>query len=382
MKESVSSLILKIITWFKERTFPLKIEEESPTQDKDIGVEHLSSLLKRLSTNPILKPIIEHSWESKAVFNPAVLFEDGKVHFVYRAVGSSDISVFGYANSQDGVNISERSTSPVYLSNEQLIRTSYRYVSGPGFGGCEDPRITKINDRLYMTYTAFNGSEPPRVALTSIAVEDFLENNWNWRYPVIISPPNEIHKNWVIFPEKINGKYAILHSISPNILIKYVDSLEFDQGDYIKSRHDCSHRTGCWDNLMRGVGPPPVKTKDGWLVFYHAMDKNDPNRYKVGAMLLDLDDPTQVLYRSPKPVLEPDAKYENEGLKAGVVYVCGVVVLGEKLIIYYGGADTVTCGVTTNLENFLANLKNSQPTSLKLTINDQIKKRSGHVKAS
>ena len=84
-----------------------------------------------------------------------------------------------------------------------------------------------------MTYAAFNGRECPRVALTSIKVDDFLNKEWNWERPVLISPPREIHKNWVIFPEKINGRYVILHSISPEISIAYVDSLKFNNNTYI-----------------------------------------------------------------------------------------------------------------------------------------------------
>ena len=322
--------------------------------------------LKKLKNNPILKPIINHFWESKLVFNPAAVYENGKVHLVYRAMGENDVSVLGYASSKDGIHIDERLKEPIYVptqpfeSNPQAPQTSFAgYMSGGGCGGCEDPRLTKIDNRFYMTYVAFNGREAPRVALTSIKVNDFLSKKWHWEDPVLISPPGETHKNWAIFPEKINNKYAILHSISPEVSIAYVDSLNFDGSTYINSYYSGDLRRNCWDSWVRGVGPPPIKTKDGWLILYHAMDKQDPNRYKVGAMILDYRNPAKVLYRSGQPILEPNEIYENEGFKGGVVYACGAVAVNNRLFVYYGAADTVVCAAQANLSEFLDQLKYS-----------------------
>ena len=116
-------------------------------------------------------------------------------------------------------------------------------------------------------------------------------------------------------------------------------------------------RAYAWDNLMRGAGPPPIKTPYGWLLLYHAMDRRDPNRYKIGAMILDEKDPTKILYRSRQPILEPDMPYENEGYKAGVVYSCGAVVKDNELFIYYGGADKVSCVASVPFDKFLNDLK-------------------------
>ena len=333
-------------------------------------------ILKKFKQNPILRLITEHFWESKFVFNPAALCEAGKVHLVYRAIGENDVSVLGYVSSKDGVHINERLKVPIYVpklpfeSNPQTPLVSFTYTSGGGCGGCEDPRLTKIKDRIYMTYVAFNGRGFPRVALTSIKVDDFLSKNWNWERPVLISPPGEIHKNWVIFPEKINGKYAILHSISPAISIAYVDNLKFDGSTYINSYYSGVLRRNCWDSWVRGVGPPPIKTKDGWLILYHAMDKQDPNRYKVGAMILDYENPTEVLYRSSQPILEPDERYENEGFKPGVVYSCGAATMSNRLFVYYGAADTVACAASANLNEFLDQLKYSGSARLEPVVND------------
>ncbi len=321
--------------------------------------------LERFQENPIISPKGNSSWESKATFNPAALFSDGKIHLLYRAIGDDDVSVLGYAVSSNGFDVDEKLPYPAYSQNatlediEKTFSTPLCYGSGGGWsGGCEDPRLALIDNDVFLTYTAFDGWGSIRMALSSISLKDFCKRNWKWKRPVFISPPGEVHKNWVLFPEKINGKYAVLHSISPYVLIDYVDNLkEFDGTKFIRSYyHGRSGRKEEWDNWVRGAGPTPIKTKYGWLVLYHAMDDGDPNRYKLGAMLLDLNDTTKILFRSKSPFLEPDETYENDGLKAGVVYCCGAVVSGEQLFIYYGGADTVTCAASINLEKFLREL--------------------------
>ncbi len=324
--------------------------------------------LERHEKNPIIGPIEEHAWESRETFNPAAIYLDGKVHLLYRALGDKGISVLGYASSEDGINITERLEKPVYApvqpfeyGGTKKVNYCYPYSSGGSWSGCEDPRLSVIGRRIYMTYVAFNGSCPPGVALTSISVKDFLAKNWNWKIPKLISKPGEIQKNWVVFPEKINGKFAILHSISPNVSIDYFNSLD-NKKIIIESYHNNKADDKRWDNILRGVGSPPIKTDYGWLVFYHAMDRRDPNRYKVGAMILDYNNPQKVLHRSIQPILEPNEKYENEGSKSGVVYVCGSVIKDEKIYVYYGGADRFTCVATTPMHEFLLALINSSKT--------------------
>jgi predicted GH43/DUF377 family glycosyl hydrolase len=320
--------------------------------------------LKRHAQNPIITPQAHHDWENVATFNPAALRLGGNVHILYRAVGGDGISVLGYAASADGVHIDERLSHPVYIPVSSFDRPTgdpgaerFPSFSGGGFGGCEDPRLTEIEGRVYMTYTAFDGRHPPGVAITSISTKNFLQRNWKWRKPALISPPGEQHKNWVVFPKKIRGKYAVLHSIAPSILIDYFDSLDFNGSTAIKSTHAPKGVAERWDNQPRGVGCPPIETPDGWLLLYHAMDTRDPNRYKVGAILLDLDDPTKVLHRAQGPVLEPDELYENQGYKAGVVYTCGAVAFNNMLHVYYGGADTVACVASYPFDEFVLNLK-------------------------
>jgi predicted GH43/DUF377 family glycosyl hydrolase len=324
--------------------------------------------LERHESNPIIEPREGNYWEMKATFNPGAIYADHRVHLLYRAIGGDDVSVLGYASSDDGVSFNERPNEPAYMPSSTKITVPKEeqkplepaYFSGGGWnGGCEDPRLTLIGDRVYLTYTAFDGWGSIRIALSSIALQDFLNKQWKWKKPAMISPAGEIHKNWVLFPEKIHGKFAILHSISPKILVDYFDNLDdFDEEEaVIKSKYDRISNTGAWDSWIRGAGPPPLKTKDGWLLLYHAMDLRDPNRYKLGAMLLDLDDPTRILYRSRTPILEPDFDYENHGFKAGVVYSCGAVINGGELYVYYGGADSVTCVAMANVDKFLSELK-------------------------
>ncbi len=326
-----------------------------------LTVDHRPELARH-DGNPIIRPNTGNRWESKATFNPAAVYEDGRVHLMYRAIGDSDLSVLGYASSADGVHFDERLSDPAYAPREGYEGKNVshdgipnQYQSGGTWGGCEDPRVCRIGDRYYMTYVAYNGWNYPRVALTSIAVKDFLAHRWRWKKAVLLSPSNEVHKNWVLFPEKIKGKYALLHSISPDILIEYVDSLDdLEKGrKKIRSCYGRAPRVGAWDNWTRGAGSPPIKTDQGWLLFYHAMDVRDPDRYKLGAMLLDLADPTKVLCRSKVPVLSPDAHYENHGMKSGSIYSCGAVVKDKDLFVYYGGADMVSCVARTPLKDFL-----------------------------
>ncbi|MEI7810373.1 MAG: hypothetical protein WCI41_02325, partial [bacterium] len=238
--------------------------------------------LERYVGNPIIFPAGGTYWESTATFNPTAFINDGKVHVLYRAVGMSDVSTIGYASSEDGYNLTGRTFKPVFIHRNFPTKESEPvfYASGGGWnGGAEDPRITKIDDMLYMTYTAFDGWGSVRIGLTSISLKDFLNKNWNWRNAVLISPPGQIHKNWALFPEKIKGKYAILHSISPEILIDYVDDMNsFDGKTFVNSIHQDHPNWKKREKGIRGIGGAPIKTKYGWLVFYHGMEAHETHR--------------------------------------------------------------------------------------------------------
>ena len=309
--------------------------------------------LERFPGNPIIQPKPEHGWESKAVFNPAALYEDGKVHLVYRAMSEDNTSVLGYACSKDGFIFEERLDKPIYVPREDFEKK--RVPNGNS--GCEDPRLTRLNNDLYMCYTAFDGKSEPRVALTSIAVSDFLAKRWNWARPVLISPPSAADKDAALFPKKIKGKYAILHRLDTSIWLDLVDSLSFEEGRWIKGNIIMrSHQEQPLAEKI-GIAAPPIETKYGWLLLYHIVSQKGSHRYYyVSAALLDVDDPTHVIARRGTPLFEPEVPYEKEGQVAEVVFPCGAVVINGRLFVYYGGADKVIGVATIKLSELLKSL--------------------------
>jgi len=320
-----------------------------------IGLPKINEIAERnLSKETLIEPKKDRDWESLQTFNTGAVVIENKVYFLYRAVGRDYISRFGYANSKDGFHLDERLNDPVY-EHKVTHPSFYSYISGGSLGGVEDPRIVRIEDTVYVTYTVCDGGLS--VALASIKVEDFLHKRWNQLRGRIISPRGETHKNWALFPEKIGGKYALLHSISPIILINYFDDLEFTGGNVIKSYYNgepCGGWKGGWEGWVKGVGPPPIKTDYGWLVFYHALHKDNLSGYCIGAMLLDIADPASILFRVEEPILTP--WNIRGGVKPNIVYTCGAVVKDGRLLIYYGAVDTRVCVAHANLDEFLENL--------------------------
>lgn len=327
--------------------------------------------LHRNPQNPVLRPIPEHWWESEAVFNPAAFVHDGRVHILYRAMGRDGISRIGHASSPDGMTFDERSKEPVYdrgagftperprLSYQTLNYGPDLYASGGGWGGIEDPRAVVMDDRIYMSFGIFESWQSMRLAVTSLAHVDFDARKWKWEPHVPLSPKGQTNKNWVLFPRKINGKFAILHALTPRIMIEYVDDLETLREKPIQSNNKRTGRPGHWDTLIRGAGAPPILTEHGWLLLYHGMNPEQHTGYQVGAMLLDLHDPTTILYQSEGPILTPDKWYENEW-KAGVVYASGACVFDGRLFVYYGGGDKYVAAAHANLRDFLRKLMTHQ----------------------
>ncbi|MBI2004805.1 hypothetical protein HYS79_01425 [Patescibacteria group bacterium] len=348
----VVGFIVLLLFWFFETRRPL--------------------VLTRTAENPVLGPNPSSWWESAAVFNPAAVVHDGRVHLFYRALGQDGISRIGHASSLDGIHFDERSPDPVYdwgmfnatqarnLGRQPYRPLSYRtdlYASGGGWGGCEDPRAVKIGGKVYMTFGIFGGWQSLRLAVTSLALGDFSKRAWAWARHITISPQNETHKNWVLFPEKIGGQFAILHALTPQVLVDYVDSLENLADNPIRSNNNRVGFSNGWDSFVRGAAAPPIKTPYGWLLFYHGMDPaREPHiGYKVGALLLDLNDPTKILYRSQEPVLTPAQWYEHDW-KPNVVYASGAVVWGEDVVVYYGGGDKYIAAAKANLRDFVRKL--------------------------
>lgn len=309
--------------------------------------------VKRSDSNPIMEPRTELAWEAKAVFNPAAVYVNDKVHIVYRAMSNINTSVMGYAVSSDGVNIDERLNEPIYTPRENFEQ---KLGSPTGNSGCEDGRITEINGVYYMFYTAYDGVNPPRVALSSISKTDFLNRKWNkWKKPILISPPGIDDKDACVLPKKIDGKFAIFHRIDNDISISYVKDLNFKDHKWVLDEPVIMPRPDRWDNRKVGISSVPIETKKGWLLLYHGI--SDPGGvYKVGAALLDLKNPKKVLSRTERPIFVPEESYEKQGLVPNVVFPCGSVVIKDEIYIYYGGADKVLGVAKIALDNVLKRL--------------------------
>lgn len=344
--------------------------------------------LKKIEGNPVMSPISENSWEALAAFNPSVFEYKGKIHILYRAMGHDAISTVGYATSRDGINIDERLKNPIYVPREEFEgahgvvydeKLTPKYMSGGGWGGCEDARVTVIDGRVYILYAAYNGHSEPNVAISSISLKDFLNRKWtNWTMPKLIThsaletknSKSTIYvkldrpgikytgeKDATILPEKVNGKYVIFHRIWPNIVVDFVDSLDFDGKKFLRGEHIIPVRPQMWDSFKICIAATPLKIKEGWLIIYNAVDKRDISRYKLGAMILDAKNPTKVLYRCSQSILEPEEHYENGGLKCGIVFAGGALIKDGELYVYYGGSDQHTCIATHNLADFVKKLK-------------------------
>lgn len=297
-------------------------------------------MLERYEGKLILKPMKEHVWESDRVFNCAAVYEDNKVHLLYRAMSKEElsegkyISRLGYASTSDGFHIDERLEYPVFVPERDF---EYR--------GVEDPRITRIGSDYHMCYTAYG--EVAQIALTSIKIRDFLAHKWNWTDRTLAFPRVD-NKDAVLFPEKIGGKYVMYHRIPPHIWVAYSNDLKRWFGSNIVMMP----REGKWDCYKVGAGGPPIKTDEGWLFIYHGVDKGKV--YRLGYALIDLENPERVIFRSEEPILEPKEDYELRGAVPNVVFTCGAVVKDGKLFVYYGGADTVIAVATAKLSDLLS----------------------------
>lgn len=308
--------------------------------------------VKRFEKNPILLPIPSHAWESKAVFNPATIDLKGKIHILYRAMSDDNTSTVGYATSKDGLNIDERYPDPIYVPREPFENKG---VPG-GNSGCEDPRIVLIKDRIYMTYTAYDGIHAPTVAITSISKKDFLDRKFGkWDKPIVITPAEVDDKDSCLLPEKIDGKYLFFHRIGNTICADYFKTLDFHHERVSKCIEVMKPREGMWDGKKVGIAAPPIKTKKGWLLFYHGVSES--SNYRVGACLLDLKDPTSMIARTTDAILMPEMRYEIEGQVPNVVFPCGVVIRKNDVFIHYGGGDSVVAVATMKLNDILKVLK-------------------------
>ncbi len=272
--------------------------------------------LRRHPDNPILEPIPDHPWESRNVFNCGVINHGEEIVLVYRAQGESDdVSQLGLASSTDGLRFN-RLPDPVFVPE-----------TADEVQGVEDPRLTFLDGRVHMLYTAWS---PGNIQVARASTTDF--RTWERRGVVFPGPDN---KDAALFPRRINGRYCAFHRIPPSMWIAWSDDLK-TWGDY---QRIIDPRPGRYDDLKLGAGGPPIETERGWLVIYHGVDQDLV--YRLGVALLDLDDPSRVINRPVDPVLVPQEPWELLGDVPNVVFTCGTAELGADYLIYYGGADRV-----------------------------------------
>ncbi|MCX6703759.1 MAG: hypothetical protein NTV02_03685 [Candidatus Zambryskibacteria bacterium] len=314
----------------------------------DSILEKETDPVTRYPGNPIIAPRLGVAYEAGGTLNPAAIDIDGTVHILYRAVAPGNISTIGYATSKDGLSIDYRSNAPIYVPRVPFEQNSN------GAHGCEDPRLIRIDEIIYMLYTAYNGVTP-RVAITSISVADFLEQKWDtWTLPSAVSPEGIVDKDAIIIPEQINGKYMIIHRIGEHVCADFVPSLNFEDIQVKQCINIIAPRKGMWDGGKVGISTPAIKTKHGWLVLYHGVSSS--TTYRVGCVLLDLENPTIVRARTAIPFFEPKEEYEHKGVVANVVFPCGIVVRDGTVFIYYGAADDKVGVATIKLSKLLSML--------------------------
>lgn len=305
-------------------------------------------ILTRSSKGPVLKPRPELPWEKDSVLNAAAVHADDRFHMLYRAVahnpGDMNRSCIGYAWSDDGENF-ERLDTPVLASREVSAESR----------GCEDPRVTRLNGSYYMCYTAWDDRES-RIAL---AVSDDLRR-WTRKGILLDYKVFGHNKNSALLPEKIGGRYALLHrpmgfgeffALSPDVPLNIMISFSDDLKDWCDHHVVMEAQPGTWNERKIGIAGPPILVDEGWLLVFHGVDRR--NTYRLGIALLDRDDPTIVLKRQAEPILEPEEGWEQVGDVPNVVFSCGGVLLGDELWVYYGGADTVIGLARGNVKEFL-----------------------------
>lgn len=317
--------------------------------------------LRRLSLAPILEPRPHLFWERGAVLNSAVLEENGRTYLFYRAidhdtgwtqnnpVGGRYLTSVGLATSEDGIHF-ERQDQPV--------------IPFGFFGGsteAQDCRIVKIEGLYYLTYCLYDkdiGLPSPGYSVSSDLV------HWEHRGELVPFSEFGYNKNAALFPEKIGGRFALLHRPEAAVF-RHLPRENFNwrtwgrapiekdhdlPGVTLSFSHDLRHWTdtqvvlkpipNSWDNVKVGPGAPPIRTSKGWLNVYHAVD--DSHTYRLGLALHDLEDPSVILKRQEQWILEPELDWEKHGDVDGAIFTCGAILKGDSTLrVYYAGADTV-----------------------------------------
>lgn len=335
--------------------------------------------LHKYQGNPILSPLDDSPWENLVTCNPGVIYDGGTFYMLYRAAGDDEDHVirFGLATSTDGFHFTRASKEPVFGPS----------ADGPDSGCVEDPRIVKLGDTFYITY-AYRPYAPgrywtfPHDVVRLPQCDSFAPKAWaqslgntglamtkdfrSFRRLGRLTSPVLDDRDVILFPEKVGGKYVMLHRPKdwvgekygvkePSIWIKFSDDLLAWEDK--PSTLLLTGRPNSWEEKIGG-STPPILTSEGWLMLYHGVADGGLAQYSVGALLLKADDPTVVLARTPEPILEPELPYETHGFYNGCVFPTGNVVVDGTLYVYYGAADKHVGVATCKLDELLKYLNN------------------------
>jgi len=318
-------------------------------------------------------------FEKKGVLNPACIQVDGITHMFYRAINHNDISSIGYCQLKDN--------KVVKRLKEPVLFPEYDYEKK----GVEDPRITLLEGTYYLFYTAHDGKNAliayatskdlvhfvkqglisPKISYDE-AEDIFRTSKVRERYTMFEMLYKEsggkdillFEKDASLFPKKINNKFALLHRILPGMQIIYFNNfsdLTLDYWrNYFKNLGDfvVLDPLFWFENRNIGGGCPPIETKDGWLIIYHAVEDTPLGKiYHTTAALLDLKNPLKVLGRLTEPLFSPKASWEKNGIIDNVVFPTGAVVRNKRLYIYHGAADKLIAAKSVDLIELLTQLR-------------------------
>jgi predicted GH43/DUF377 family glycosyl hydrolase len=281
----------------------------------------------RTSDRPILSPQ-GSDWESSGVFNPTVVLYRKKLVMLYRAQDRQGTSRLGYAESRDGMNFVRR--------REPVLSPQTDYENG---GGVEDPRLARIHNTYYLTYTAYNGKDAQLCLATS---KDLI--HWNRKGVILPAYKGNWNVRWtksgVIVPEKLKGKYWMYFlgtSASHTDQMGLAYSSDLLHWTEATKTPVLASRGGRFDSRVVEPGPPPILTPTGIVLIYNGAD--DHLVYRTGVAVFDRLNPAKILARSDQPIFGPENEWEKVGQVPNVVFVEGMVRLKRRYLFYYGGAD-------------------------------------------
>jgi len=302
------------------------------------NLKHGRDLLHRFEGNPIVG-LEDIPFRCNTVFNGSPVKKDGIYYILLRIEAQGGASVFALAKGKDGLHFKVE-PEPVMTRAKDGIFAKYEGR------GIEDPRITKIDGTYYVMYTAYS-KYGARIALAK------TENFHDYERIALVSEPG--NKDGILFPEKINDEYVRFDRPIGNGIGSMWISYSKDLIDWGKSEILMSPRPRFWDSYRIGASVPPIKTKYGWLEIYHGvrMTSSGPI-YRIGTVMLDLEDPTKITNRCEESILSPRENYERIGDVGNVVFACGAILEDDgELKVYYGGADTHLCVATINFKELV-----------------------------